>query len=184
MDKAARGPCWTPGPRGSWDERGVADPVRDPDRAVLLHVLPGAGPRAAAAAGRGALRATASAGRSCAPTRCMELGGPGAFDEAGLGEPAVWSAGRASTGCSTPAATAPRTAAWAWPGRATACAGRSCRPVFAGARALERAGCSAIPRSEPPATAVRVWFGGGDVASPDENLHGQIGLAVLRAGWC
>jgi hypothetical protein len=27
---------------------------------------------------------------------------------------------------------------------------------------------------------VRVWFGGGDVASPDENLHGQIGLAILR----
>ena len=25
-----------------------------------------------------------------------------------------------------------------------------------------------------------VWFGGGDVASPDENLHGQIGYATLR----
>ena len=27
---------------------------------------------------------------------------------------------------------------------------------------------------------IRVWFGGGDVASPDENLHGQIGYAVLQ----
>jgi hypothetical protein len=27
---------------------------------------------------------------------------------------------------------------------------------------------------------IRVWFGGGDVASPDENLHGQIGYATLR----
>jgi hypothetical protein len=27
---------------------------------------------------------------------------------------------------------------------------------------------------------VRVWFGGGDVASPDERLHGQIGYGVLR----
>jgi sucrose-6-phosphate hydrolase SacC (GH32 family) len=26
---------------------------------------------------------------------------------------------------------------------------------------------------------VLVWFGGGDVASPDENLHGQIGFATL-----
>jgi predicted GH43/DUF377 family glycosyl hydrolase len=26
---------------------------------------------------------------------------------------------------------------------------------------------------------VKVWFGGGDVASPDENLHGQIGFATL-----
>jgi predicted GH43/DUF377 family glycosyl hydrolase len=28
---------------------------------------------------------------------------------------------------------------------------------------------------------IRVWFGGGDIASPDENLHGQIGYGVLRA---
>jgi len=27
---------------------------------------------------------------------------------------------------------------------------------------------------------IRLWFGGGDVASPDENLHGQIGYGVLR----
>ena len=27
---------------------------------------------------------------------------------------------------------------------------------------------------------VKVWFGGGDVASPDENLHGQIGFATLE----
>jgi hypothetical protein len=26
-----------------------------------------------------------------------------------------------------------------------------------------------------------VWFGGGDAASPDENLNGQIGVAALRA---
>ena len=26
---------------------------------------------------------------------------------------------------------------------------------------------------------IMVWFGGGDVASPDENLHGQIGFATL-----
>jgi hypothetical protein len=25
-----------------------------------------------------------------------------------------------------------------------------------------------------------IYFGGGDIASPDENLHGQIGRAVLR----
>jgi hypothetical protein len=27
---------------------------------------------------------------------------------------------------------------------------------------------------------VRLWFGGGDVASPDENLHGQIGAGELK----
>ena len=27
---------------------------------------------------------------------------------------------------------------------------------------------------------VRVWLGGGNAARPDENLNGQIGLAILR----
>jgi hypothetical protein len=36
------------------------------------------------------------------------------------------------------------------------------------------------PTVEPAAGEVRVWFGGGDVASPDENLHGRIGFAVMR----
>jgi len=27
---------------------------------------------------------------------------------------------------------------------------------------------------------VRVWFGSGDVARPDENIHGQIGYATLH----
>jgi hypothetical protein len=36
------------------------------------------------------------------------------------------------------------------------------------------------PTVEVAAGVIRVWFGGGDVASPDENLHGQIGFAILR----
>jgi hypothetical protein len=31
-----------------------------------------------------------------------------------------------------------------------------------------------------PDGSVRVWFGGGDVAHPVENIHGQIGIATLR----
>ena len=27
---------------------------------------------------------------------------------------------------------------------------------------------------------VMVWFGGGDVPRPDQNIHGQIGLAEMR----
>jgi hypothetical protein len=27
---------------------------------------------------------------------------------------------------------------------------------------------------------VRVWFGGGDVPRPDQGLHGQIGVGILR----
>jgi hypothetical protein len=33
---------------------------------------------------------------------------------------------------------------------------------------------------EVDGSVIRVWFGGGDVASPDENLHGKIGFAILR----
>ncbi|HEX6896864.1 MAG TPA: hypothetical protein VF146_16410, partial [Bryobacteraceae bacterium] len=28
---------------------------------------------------------------------------------------------------------------------------------------------------------VRVWFGGGDVAAPDQGVHGQVGAATLIA---
>ena len=27
---------------------------------------------------------------------------------------------------------------------------------------------------------IRVWFGGGDVPHPDEEIHAQIGYGVLR----
>ena len=37
------------------------------------------------------------------------------------------------------------------------------------------------PTVEVRGDTVAVWFGGGDVASPDENLHGQIGFGVLHA---
>ncbi len=29
-------------------------------------------------------------------------------------------------------------------------------------------------------STVGVWFGGGDIARPDENLNGQIGYGVLH----
>lgn len=41
----------------------------------------------------------------------------------------------------------------------------------------------ADPSVEVQPDGVRVWFGGGDIASPDQNLHGQIGVGFLRAGY-
>jgi sucrose-6-phosphate hydrolase SacC (GH32 family) len=38
----------------------------------------------------------------------------------------------------------------------------------------------ADPSVERLPNSLRVWFGGGDVPSPDQNLHGQIGLGELR----
>jgi len=35
------------------------------------------------------------------------------------------------------------------------------------------------PTVQVEGETIKVWFGGGDTASPDENLHGQIGFATL-----
>jgi predicted GH43/DUF377 family glycosyl hydrolase len=108
----------------------------------------------------------------------LELGADGSFDEEGLGEPAVWSG-----------------QGWYWMmytgrdrfenrkmGLARSLDGvRWSRvpPVMAGTEAWNsKVVCD--PTVEPQGDAVRVWFGGGDVTSPDENLHGQIGVGWLR----
>ena len=36
------------------------------------------------------------------------------------------------------------------------------------------------PTVEVVRDGVRVWFGGGDVARPDQGLHGQIGVGMLQ----
>jgi hypothetical protein len=112
----------------------------------------------------------------------MEVGASGSFDERGLGEPAVWrAAGRywmLYTGRDRRehrrigAATSADGIAWQRLPKETVLEGRQgwnstvvCDPAV-----------------EPAEDEVRVWFGGGDVAHPAENIHGQIGFATLRIG--
>ena len=58
------------------------------------------------------------------------------------------------------------------------CAGRSSRARYKGTQAWNsKVICD--PTVVVEGDVVKVWFGGGDVASPDENLHGQIGFATL-----
>jgi sucrose-6-phosphate hydrolase SacC (GH32 family) len=109
----------------------------------------------------------------------LELGERGSFDENGLGEPAVWASGgrywmlytgrdrheyrRIGLAVSTDGVRWERLG----PGA-----------VLAGSRPWNsKVVCD--PTVEVTGTAVRVWFGGGDVAHPAENIHGQIGLATL-----
>lgn len=107
-------------------------------------------------------------------------GGPaGTFDEE-LGEPAVWNSG-----------------GWWWmlyTGRA-----RDERRTLGLARSRNGVEWAKVPdfriegdqpwnakvvadaTVEPlPDATIRVWFGGGDVAKPDENLNGQIGVGILH----
>ncbi|MCW5982288.1 MAG: hypothetical protein KIT09_29650 [Bryobacteraceae bacterium] len=167
------------GPRGSWDECGVADPyVLETGGKLYLFYL---GQDRARRQRLGL--AVSSDGVRWTKLRSnpiMELGEPGSFDEVGLGEPAVWAAN-----------------GWYWMlytgrdryelrriglavSRDGVAWGRLPKSsVLEGAQAWN-AKVVCDPEVEPGPGGVRVWFGGGDAAQPAENLNGQIGLAVLR----
>lgn len=172
-------PVLSLGPRGAWDERAVADPYvvhlggyffmfyLGEDRARRQ--------RLGVARSRDGIRWEKLRGNPV-----LELGEPGTFDELGLGEPAVW----ASHG-------------WYW----MLYTGRDRQERRRIGLARSRDGVrwhrvSSRPVFEPPAAwasavlcdpsvlwkegELRVWFGGGDRPRPDENLNGQIGLAIAR----
>jgi predicted GH43/DUF377 family glycosyl hydrolase len=171
-------PVLAAGPRGSWDERGVADPYVV-EFAGTLYMFYLGQDRA-----RRQRLGVATSGDGIHWTKLrrnpvLELGEPGTFDEAGLGEPAVWARG-----------------GWYW----MLYAGRDARehrrlglarsrdgvswerigrePVFSGGSTWNiKVVCD--PTVEPRDSVVRVWYGGGDVARPDQGLHGQIGFFEL-----
>ena len=108
----------------------------------------------------------------------LELGSFGNFDENGLGEPAVWAShgywwmlytgqdrflnrrlGLARSQDGIPWTKQPN--------------------VFAGSQPWDsKVICDPTVLVENG--EIRVWFGGGDIARPDQEIHGQIGYAVLR----
>jgi len=114
----------------------------------------------------------------------LELGPPGAFDENGLGEPAVWS----SAGFYWMLYTGRDRHERRRTGLAKSTDGIHWRrelqfSPLAGTEAWDRE-VLCDPSVEVTANGIRVWFGGGDVPRPDQNLHGQIGLGFLSgAGW-
>lgn len=170
-------PVLEPGPRGSWDEVALGDPyVVHTAGTFWMYYL---GQDRARQQRLGLAR---SADGVCwtklRSNPILELGEPGAFDENGLGEPAVWASGgfwwmlytgrdvrehrRLGLARSRDGVHWDRT-----------------RSVFAGSQPWNSA-VVCDPTVEPAANGVRVWFGGGDVASPDENLHGRIGFTFLK----
>jgi predicted GH43/DUF377 family glycosyl hydrolase len=170
------------GPRGSWDERGVADPyvIREGGVFYMYYLGQDRARRQRLGVARSEdgvkwwkLRANP----------ILELGAAGAFDENGLGEPAVWS----SNGWYWMLYTGRNRAENRRLGLARSTDGvkwqrTSESPVFSGNQPWDsKVVCD--PTIEVTPAGIRVWFGGGDVASPDQNLHGQIGTAVLRMNW-
>ncbi len=164
------------GPRGAWDEVAVADPyVIRVGGAFYVFYL---GQDRARRQRLGVARSPDGVDWEKLRTNpILELGDAGSFDESGLGEPAVWAAG-----------------GYYWmlySGRDRAeqrrlGLARSRNGVTWRKMPLEMTGAAAWntrvicdPEIELSVGGVRVWFGGGDRASPDENLSGQIGAGTL-----
>jgi predicted GH43/DUF377 family glycosyl hydrolase len=175
--KEAR-PVLEPGPYLSWDEHGAADPyvIRAGDFYYMYFL----GQDRAARQRLGVARSRDGIQwEKLRSNPILEIGDPGAFDENGLGEPAVWQkdgfywmlyTGRGA-GEVRKLGMARSTDGIHW---------TKLPYVFAGGREWDsKVICdpSVIPFGD---ARVAVWFGGGNVAKPDEGLNGQIGFGTLR----
>ncbi|MBZ5582446.1 MAG: hypothetical protein LAQ30_09645 [Acidobacteriia bacterium] len=173
------GPVLDYGPHGSWDERAVADPdvIRIEPYFYMFYLGQDRArrQRLGVARSRDGLR-----WQKLRSNPVLELGGPGAFDENGLGEPAVWN----SHGFYWMLYTGRDAAENRRLGLARSTDGvhwRKLSAVFEGTDEWDfKVVCD--PSVVVSDAGIGVWFGGGSVASPDENLNGQIGFGVLRPG--
>ena len=166
-----------PGPYGSFDERGVADPyvIRAGAYLYLYYTGLDRGRRQRLGVARSQDGVEWEKLRT---NPILETGDAGAFDERGLGEPAVWQYGgyywMLATGLD-----AVRERRLGLARSADGVHWTKLPAEFRGAEAWDsKVVCDPTVLVENG--TVRVWFGGGDVASPDENLHGQIGYGTLR----
>jgi predicted GH43/DUF377 family glycosyl hydrolase len=169
-------PVLETGPRGIWDERGVADPyvLRVGDSYYLYYLGQDRARRQRLGVARSRDGVHWEKLRS---NPILELGADGAFDENGLGEPAVWqSHGKYWMLYTGRDRTENRRL-----GLARSVDGVTWEKLPGSFAGSERWNNKVIcdPSVLVEDDSIRVWFGGGDVASPDENLHGQIGVAKL-----
>ena len=171
-------PVLETGPRGSWDERGVADPyvLRIGDSYYMYYL----GQDRARRQRLGVARSHDGVRwQKLRANPILELGPDNAFDENGLGEPAVWQ----SNGKYWILYTGRDRIENRRLGLARSRDGVTWEKLpgfFAGSeRWNNKVICD--PSVLVEGDSIRVWFGGGDAASPDENLHGQIGYGTLRA---
>lgn len=178
MWRKSTGPVVSPGPRGSFDERGVADPyVMRVGGSLYLFYL---GMDRARRQRLGLARS--SDGETWEKLRAnpiLELGTAGQFDESALGEPAVWSSGGSYWMLYTGSDRGQRRRIGLAKSRDGAHWTRESgfTPLAGTEKWNSQVLCD--PTVELMGDKVRVWFGGGDVPSPDQNLHGQIGTGVL-----
>jgi predicted GH43/DUF377 family glycosyl hydrolase len=167
------------GAPGTWDEAGLGDPyvIRCGDEYYLFYLGQNR---------RGLQRLGVARSRDglhwqkFGANPILDLGAPGSFDERGLGEPAVFAAGgrfyMLYTGRD---AGERRRIGWAQSSNGVDWKKVASPSLLEGFSDWNsQVVCDpAVWRDDQ---RLLVWFGGGDRASPDENLHGQIGLAWLE----
>jgi predicted GH43/DUF377 family glycosyl hydrolase len=172
-------PVLPAGPRGSWDERGVADPyvIRAGGAFYMFYLGQDRARRQRLGVARSGDGVRWQKLRS---NPILDLGPAASFDENGLGEPAVW----ASHGHYWMLYTGRDRGENRRLGMARSRDGvrweKLTEAMVFGGNAPWNARVVCDPSVEPSPDSVTVWFGGGDRPSPDENLNGQIGMAVLR----
>jgi sucrose-6-phosphate hydrolase SacC (GH32 family) len=175
--KEAR-PVLETGPYMSWDEYAVADPyvIRIGSTFYMYYL----GQDRAARQRIGVARSEDGVRwRKLTSNPVLEIGPPGSIDENGLGEPAVWQqhgyywmlyTGRGA-GEVRRLGIARSTDGIHW---------SRMKDVFEGAHEWDsKVICDPSVEVLDDST-VAVWFGGGNVARPDENLNGQIGFGTLH----
>jgi len=167
------------GPRGSFDERAIADPyvIRAAGNFYMFYL----GQDRARRQSLGIARSTDGVTWEKLRTNpILEPGAPGAFDENGLGEPAVWTSG----GQWWMLYTGRDRKEQRRMGLAHSADGVRWKPlpnvVLAGSNKWDSQVVCDPSVEQMPDGSIRVWFGGGDVARPDQGLHGQIGVGILR----
>lgn len=117
-------PVLEPGPRGSWDERGVADPcvIQQQGTFYMFYLGQDRARRQRLGVARSA---DGKSWRNCERTPCWKSAKRVRLTTMASASPPSGPR-MAGTGCSTRVATARRIGAWAWRVRATACAGNAC----------------------------------------------------------
>jgi predicted GH43/DUF377 family glycosyl hydrolase len=176
--RRATEPVLEPGPPGAWDETGVADPfvMRCGDIFYMYYL----GQNRRAVQRLGLARSTDGIHwQKHFANPVIELGPPGSWDERGLGEPAVFHAGAELFMIYTGRDNAENRRLGAARSSDGVAWRRAALPPIGGDRPWNsRVVCD--PSVWAGAGRLWLWFGAGDVPSPDENLHGQIGLATME----
>ena len=173
-------PVLQPGPTGSWDEMGVADPyVLQIGDTLYMYYL---GQDRAKRQRLGLARSKDGLQWEKLVTNpILELGEANAFDEIGLGEPAVWQSRDSYWMLYTGRDRAENRRL----GLARSQDGVHWTRVADGGLSGNLPWNSKVvcdPTVLVEGNRVRVWFGGGDQPQPAEHLDGQIGYAVLTIG--